>query len=60
MAKNNQKEECPAHKCKPFMILSLISSFFNSKPHQLLNTLLIYKGSIRSNEKPIPTFIFNS
>jgi len=28
MAKNNQIEECPAHKCKPFMILSYILALF--------------------------------
>jgi len=28
MAMNNQKEECPAHKCKPFMILSYILALF--------------------------------
>ena len=28
MVKNNEKEECPAHKCKPFMILSYIAAVF--------------------------------
>ena len=28
MKKYNQKEECLAHKCKPFMILSYISALF--------------------------------
>ena len=28
MVKNNDKEECPAHKCKPFMILSYIAALF--------------------------------
>jgi hypothetical protein len=28
MEKNNQKEDCPAHKCKPFMILSYLAALF--------------------------------
>jgi len=28
MATNNEKEECPARKCKPFMILSYIAALF--------------------------------
>ena len=28
MVKKNEKEECPAHKCKPFMILSYIAAVF--------------------------------
>ena len=28
MATNNQKEECPAHKCKPFMALCYLAALF--------------------------------
>jgi hypothetical protein len=28
MATSNQKEECPAHKCKPFMALCYVSVIF--------------------------------
>ena len=28
MATNNEKEECPAHKCKPFMALCYMAAFF--------------------------------
>ena len=28
MVKNNDKEECPAHKCKPFMALCYVAALF--------------------------------
>ncbi|MDB4040875.1 hypothetical protein N9489_05475 [Methylophilaceae bacterium] len=28
MIKNKEKEECPAHKCKPFMVLCYMAAVF--------------------------------
>ena len=28
MVSKNEKEECPAHKCKPFMLMSYVAAVF--------------------------------